>query len=93
MQVFDQDRGWVTNIFPQCLKSCLKTVSIAHFEGGYGEVRFLKHLLRNSNVLERLTVFCVKDLAGDLGKLNEINHELQAIHSCVIEFLKVFKRD
>ncbi|KAJ0046229.1 hypothetical protein Pint_04897 [Pistacia integerrima] len=84
---------WVKNIFPQCLKSCIKTVSIAHFEGWYREVLFLKHLLRNSNVLERLTVFCGKDLARDLRKLNEINHELQAIHSCEIEFRKGFKRD
>ncbi|KAJ0046230.1 hypothetical protein Pint_04896 [Pistacia integerrima] len=84
--VFHRDNRLLLNIVPQCLKSCLKTVIIAFFEGYVREVTFLKYFLKNANMLERVTIFCTRNYSTNLEKQNNVYHELQAIRRCVIEF-------
>ncbi|KAJ0102050.1 hypothetical protein Patl1_05007 [Pistacia atlantica] len=85
-RVFHRDDRLLLNIVPQCLKSCLKTVIIAFFEGYVREVTFLKYFLKNANMLERVTIFCTRNYSTNLEKQNNVYHELQAIRRCIIEF-------
>lgn len=89
MQVFYPDSDQLSTVIPQCFNTCLKTVMISNIDGDdVGELWFLKYVLENANVLERVKIFCV-DSEIELVK-QEINQQLQPIHirskSCIIEF-------
>ncbi|XP_031250349.1 putative F-box/LRR-repeat protein At4g00320 [Pistacia vera] len=58
-------KGWVLDIAPQYLRCFLKTAIDLMFWWGGGRLK--------------VTIFCSKDLAVDLEKQKEINHQLQVI--------------
>ncbi|KAJ0045163.1 hypothetical protein Pint_04901 [Pistacia integerrima] len=88
-EVFYPDSDRLSTAVPQCFNTRLKTVVISNIDGDdVGELWFLKYMLENATVLERVKIFCV-DSEIELVK-QEINQQLQPIHirskSCVIEF-------
>ncbi|KAJ0045160.1 hypothetical protein Pint_04904 [Pistacia integerrima] len=88
-EVSDPDSDRLSTAVPQCFNTCLKTVVISNIDGhDIGELWFLKYVLENATMLERVKIFCVNS-GIELVK-QEINQQLQPIHirskSCVIEF-------
>ncbi|KAJ0100943.1 hypothetical protein Patl1_05016 [Pistacia atlantica] len=88
-EVSDPDSDLLSTAVPQCFNTCLKTVVISNIDGhDIGELWFLKYVLENATVLERVKIFCVNS-GIELVK-QEINQQLQPIYirskSCVIEF-------
>ncbi|KAJ0045159.1 hypothetical protein Pint_04905 [Pistacia integerrima] len=83
-------KGWVLDIAPQYLRCFLKTAIISCSGGEEEDLKYLKYLFVKAGVLEKVTIFCSKDLAVDLEKQKEINHQLQVIRkgktNVVVEF-------
>ncbi|KAK9269356.1 hypothetical protein L1049_001127 [Liquidambar formosana] len=70
---------WTLEPVPQCFKSCLKRFSIKNFHGGEPELLFLKFILKNALVLERMKVFILHYLSEDLKKREEFSDQLQML--------------
>ncbi|XAR67473.1 hypothetical protein NMG60_11002245 [Bertholletia excelsa] len=81
---------WILNRLPKCLLACLKSVSFHNFQGNHTEICFLKYLLKNALLLERLNVLCSKNPPGDSKKQQELLSQLQTLpkvsKNCVIVF-------
>ncbi|XP_057465395.1 F-box/LRR-repeat protein At4g14103-like isoform X2 [Actinidia eriantha] len=87
---FDEE-DWIWNPVPKCFLTCLKSVSLHNFHGNYAEMCLLRSLLKNALFLERLNIFCSKNLSGDSKMQKEVVDRLQmfprASTSCLIMFL------
>ncbi|GLT67351.1 hypothetical protein SLA2020_396660 [Shorea laevis] len=81
----------ILNSIPQCFISSLKRLDIAAFDGTATDVHFLKYLLENATLLQKMSIFCTEKLSANLEKQEEIKNELELFcadtTSCVIEFL------
>ncbi|KAF7116814.1 hypothetical protein RHSIM_RhsimUnG0013100 [Rhododendron simsii] len=74
---------------PSCC--CFKRFSLSCFEGKPAEMHFLRLLLKNATVLEKMTLYCEPILSEDSEKEEEVNNQLRGFprrsESCVIELL------
>lgn len=86
MQVFNRTQVLLFTNIPQCLKPCLRTVSISCFRWCVEDAQFLKYLLKHANRSEKVTLFCLSGVERNLKKQKKLCSKLQAIHNCVIEF-------
>ncbi|TQD85543.1 hypothetical protein C1H46_028909 [Malus baccata] len=72
---------------PICLLSCLNTITIWGFEGKLGEMEAAKYLLKNTEVLKKMTIYTHDRLC----KKEEFNKEFSMFEmgskTCQVEFI------
>ncbi|XP_058216444.1 F-box/LRR-repeat protein At4g14103-like [Rhododendron vialii] len=85
---YDRDEdGYTLGRVPSCFTSSLKTVGIAYFDEDDAKMWFLRFLLKNAAVLERLMLRCYTQ---DQQKLSwQLNKLPKGSKSCVIELLSL----
>ncbi|XP_058212687.1 putative FBD-associated F-box protein At5g56390 [Rhododendron vialii] len=79
---------WMLGRVPSCFAPSLKTVRIADFDKKPVEMHFIRFLLKNATVLERLTLHSYsQDLIQQQQKVSsQLNKLPRGSKSCVIEF-------
>ncbi|KAE9448151.1 hypothetical protein C3L33_19947, partial [Rhododendron williamsianum] len=87
---YDRDEdGYTLGRVPSCFTSSLKTVGIAYFDEDDAKMWFLRFLLKNATVLERLMLRCY---TRDQQKLSRrLNKLPKGSKSCVIELLPLLR--
>lgn len=82
---------WNLGSVPSCFLSSLKTVTYTNFHGNDTEISFLRNLVNNAIVLEKLNIVCSKIRFGDPKKQKEVKVQLQSLQrgsvSCAIKFM------
>lgn len=85
------DGDLILTSVPKCLLSCLKTITFKNFCGMHMEMCFVRYLLTNALVLERMSIYRPKNALGHLKKQGEVKNQLQMLANssmaCVITFL------
>lgn len=71
------ESGWTEPSFvPHCLRSNIKTIEIRRFEGKKSQVKLIKYLLKNGEVLNSFMVTFHKKLSRKSGLKDKIARKL-----------------
>lgn len=83
------DGTWMFGRVPSCFASSLKTVRIAYFDGKRIEMQFIRFLLQNATVLERIILCSSSDYTKrrEQKVRSRLNKLPRGSKSCVIEFI------
>ncbi|KAH7845144.1 hypothetical protein Vadar_017556 [Vaccinium darrowii] len=83
------DGTWMFGRVPSCFSSSLKTVRIAYFDGKRIAMQFIRFLLQNATVLERIILCSSSDYTKrrEQKVSSRLNKLPRGSKSCVIEFI------